>query len=58
MDNLHGAMQKIYSTGKVCDKPGDSVDDQCYPLDPGNHGNRLPVVLIMIKQSKVGHCVR
>nr|XP_006816593.1 PREDICTED: angiotensin-converting enzyme-like [Saccoglossus kowalevskii] len=27
-------MEAIYSTGKVCDKPGDEDPDTCYSLDP------------------------
>ena len=26
---------KIYSTGEVCNKPGDSDPTKCYRLDPG-----------------------
>ena len=26
---------KIYSTGKVCNKPGDPDPTKCYKLDPG-----------------------
>ncbi|KAI0233168.1 Angiotensin-converting enzyme [Lamellibrachia satsuma] len=33
LHKLRAQMQQIYSTARVCDKPGDT-SGQCYPLDP------------------------
>ena len=30
---------KIYSTGEVCNKPGDSDPTKCYNLDPGTENS-------------------
>ncbi len=30
-------MTRIYSTGEVCGKPGDSNPNACYKLDPGKN---------------------
>ena len=34
VNTLGAQLNKLYSTGKVCNKPGERPD-RCYPLDPG-----------------------